>query len=72
MQISSLLAVVDPEADPVDGGHSRYNGDPLQQLLEVVNQSDNAFIVGGPDTRITFANAGFTSMFGYTLDEVLG
>ena len=72
MQISSLLAVVDPEADPVDGGHSRYNDDPLQQLLEVVNQSDNAFIVGGPDTRITFANAGFTSMFGYTLDEVLG
>ncbi len=44
----------------------------MQQLLQVVNQSDNAFIVGGPDTRIVYANAGFTSMFGYTLDEVLG
>ncbi len=69
MQTSSLLAAVDREVGPVDGDH---NEDPLRQLLQVVNQSDNAFIVGGPDTCITYANAGFTSMFGHTLEEVLG
>ncbi|MEO5795973.1 MAG: EAL domain-containing protein [Rhodoferax sp.] len=72
MQPSRLLAVVDPEAVSANVGHGRNKEDPLHQLLEVVNQSDNAFIVGGPDTRISFANAGFTSMFGYTLDEVVG
>lgn len=72
MPISRLLALIEPEANPVGGGYALGPQDPLHQLLEVVNQSKNAFIVGGPDTRINFANAGFTSMFGYSLEEVLG
>ncbi|MDR7376747.1 diguanylate cyclase (GGDEF)-like protein/PAS domain S-box-containing protein [Rhodoferax ferrireducens] len=66
------LAVADPDANQAGAPVAHAEQDPMQQLLQVVNQSDNAFIVGGPDTRIVYANAGFTSMFGYTLDEVLG
>ena len=72
MNTFHLPAVVVPEADLAEEGVLRCKEDPLHQLLTVVNQSDNAFIVGGPDAHITFANAGFTSMFGYTQDEVLG
>ncbi|WP_367846682.1 EAL domain-containing protein [Rhodoferax sp. WC2427] len=72
MPISRLLALIDPEANPAGGVYGLVPQDSVRQLLEVVSQSHNAFIVGGPDTRITYANAGFTSMFGYTLDEVLG
>ena len=72
MPLSRLLAVIASEAGLAGGGYGLGPLDPVRQLLEVVNQSDNAFIVGGPDTAITFANAGFTSMFGYTLDEVRG
>ncbi|WP_394787526.1 EAL domain-containing protein [Rhodoferax sp.] len=72
MKTSRLHASVDLEADPAGTPVVHLAVDPMRQLLQVVNQSDNAFIVGGPDTRIVFANAGFTSMFGYTLDEVHG
>lgn len=72
MPTSRLLAVIDPEASLAVGGYGLGLDEPLRQLLEVVNQSNNAFIVGGPDTCITFANAGFTRMFGYTLDEMRG
>ena len=68
MNMSRLHAAVDLGADSA----ARAVQNSLGQLLQVVNQSDNAFIVGGPDTRIVYANAGFSSMFGYSLAEVLG
>ncbi|MBC7682034.1 MAG: EAL domain-containing protein [Ferruginibacter sp.] len=72
MNTSPLPAVALPQADLQEGRDRSHKHDPLHQLLTVVNHSDNGFIVGGPDTLITFVNAGFTTMFGYTLDEVRG
>nr|WP_315427494.1 EAL domain-containing protein [uncultured Albidiferax sp.] len=72
MNKPSPLAAVDLDADSAGASAAPSEQDPMQQLLQVVNRSDNAFIVGGPDTRIVYANAGFTSMFGYNLNEVQG
>ena len=41
-------------------------------LLLAVSQSRNAVVVCDARSRITYANRGFTGMFDFTLDEVLG
>ncbi|KQP18375.1 EAL domain-containing protein [Pseudorhodoferax sp. Leaf267] len=38
----------------------------------VVEQTDNAVVVCGPDVRVLYVNPGFTRLFGYTLDDLSG
>ena len=44
----------------------------LNRMARVVQYTDNAVIITDADMHITWANAGFTRMSGYTLDEALG
>ncbi len=44
----------------------------VRQLLLAVDESRNAVLVCDAASRITYANRGFTAMFGYALHEVLG
>ena len=46
--------------------------DEIHRLWLMVNESDNAIIVAGADTRIIHVNQGFTRMFGYERQEMLG
>ncbi|HSV53146.1 MAG TPA: EAL domain-containing protein [Burkholderiaceae bacterium] len=46
--------------------------DEIHRLWLMVNESDNAIIVAGADTRIIHVNHGFTRMFGYERAEMLG
>ena len=63
-------------ADVVDDAsrlaRARLQAGATRQLLEAVDHSDNAFIVGGPDACVTYVNRGFERMFGYAADEVAG
>ena len=52
-----------------EGGFTRA---AASQLLQAVSHSDSAFIVCGADARISYVNAGFTRVFGYTASESLG
>jgi len=44
----------------------------LEQLASIVKRTNNSVIMTTPDLRITWVNAGFTRMYGYTLEEALG
>ena len=38
----------------------------------VVDSTDNAIVVCGPDSRVCYVNPGFTRLLGYTLDDLRG
>ncbi|MFM6992916.1 MAG: PAS-domain containing protein [Rhodoferax sp.] len=44
----------------------------LERLGQVVQQTSNAVMVVDANLRITWVNGGFTRIFGYTLEEVVG
>lgn len=44
----------------------------VERLWHMVNANDNAIVVAGADTRIIHVNPGFTRMFGFSQEEMLG
>lgn len=54
------------------GAERPARSDEIHRLWAMVNESDNAIIVAGADTRIIHVNHGFTRMFGYECAEMLG
>ncbi|MBT0585613.1 PAS domain-containing protein [Alteromonas oceanisediminis] len=44
----------------------------FRMLSLVADETDNAIIISDPQGKITFVNAGFTSLTGYEADEVMG
>lgn len=66
-EVASATAPGVPDAAPASAGF-----DEIHRLWLMVNESDNAIIVAGADTRIIHVNQGFTRMFGYERQEMLG
>jgi len=44
----------------------------LEQLMMVLDNSNNAIFVSAPDRTVVYANSGFTRMFGYDLHDMAG
>ncbi len=55
-----------------DTAEQQSRHDHLQRLSLVVDNSDNAIFVSGPDREVVYANRGFTRMFGYELADMHG
>ena len=50
-----------------------YEASTLNALAAtVVESTDDAIVVGGSDGGVVYVNPGFTRLFGYTLDDLLG